>query len=229
MDSHTSDTSSGEGAGFWPGYVDVLVNVVLSIVFVVGLLATALSTIDIRPVQKLDSNDVRGASETESKAIDGLGKAPVAAANPASSSAPEPRLLLVVRAQQTQSDAAGQVTVTDQPSSSGRVLRVQFLAESVDMQVSADQALREAVLSTEVSDESAQWIIWMVADTQHSPAARLALLRLLSVRNALLQAGIAPRAIQTRLLNVAPGQDNGANWVMVARAPAQPREPAQDF
>ena len=90
------------------------------------------------------------------------------------------------------------------------------MARLVEIPSQQNQALGTLMRDVNGTTPKGQWLIWVSSDTRQNTASRLAYLRVLSVRSALIDAGISPELIQTRIVDVRESADAPTNRVQMA-------------
>lgn len=195
-----NEHESSDSAGYWPAYVDVIINVTLNVIFITGVLAAFLSVIDIRPVTPNLLKSIPVVSE----------QSPF--------SAPKPQRLIVEETPHPR--GAGSAVSTVVQISGQATIQVSFQNKSIELDKASSIALQEITKELESASQS-EWVIWCFADTRQDASARLAYLRMMSVRNSLLQYGISAQRIETRMLEKASGQGPLDRRVLIARFDAK--------
>lgn len=191
-----------ESESYWPGYVDAIINVVLNILFMVALFTVALSTVDFAP--PAPANEVASAPSPAPSAVTVPEPAPTLPPQPAQVAVPaqafKPRAL-------SQPEHAAAVWTSRTLEQGTRLLTVDFDDNAADIPPPQSRALSTALRGLNSEVAQGQWLIWVTSDTRQTSAARLAYLRVISVRSALVEAGVPPDLIQTRILDL---RDNAA-------------------
>ena len=209
-----------EEQSYWPGYVDAIINVVLNILFMVALFTLALSTVDFSPPKvvqsKPDTAPARQGAQPE-KAVEELAQqAPqqfVISARPYKSQLSNPADAIDL----TGSVATKLVTWnTRKLEEGGQLVTVTFDERVAEIPVPQGRAFSAALRDLGSEAPKGQWLIWLSSDTRQASASRLAYLRVLSVRSALVEAGVSPEFIQTRIIDIRDSSDNPANRVQLA-------------
>ena len=202
---------------FWPGYVDAIINVVLNILFMVALFTVALSTIDFSP-------PAAAKVETPTTDLNLEVKAPVEPAPSATlliSVPPKPfktQLANQAEAGTPQApEAPASVTWATRKTQDGtQLVTVTFDAAMVEIPPKQNLALSTLLRDVNGTATKGQWLIWVSSDTRQTTASRQAYMRVLSVRSALIDAGISPEFIQTRIVDVRESADEPSNRVQMA-------------
>jgi hypothetical protein len=187
--------SPGSGENhYWPGFVDALTNVVIAMIFVIVVLAIALS-FAARLAQK------RLAEEIAQKHIPNItvqaaptpAPAPVGE-NPAPTDSPQ-RARIPVRGAESAASAAGGRT-----RSAGGFLQLDFEDTALTLDADALAKFKQALATQGVPLAEANIHVEAVGPgMQLSENQRSAFLRVMSVRNVLLDQGVSPQRISVRI------------------------------
>jgi hypothetical protein len=183
-----------EEESYWPGYVDAIINVVLNILFLVAVFTVALSTVDFAPPKPVQAAVAPAIAQTAAQL-------PVRPQ-------PVPVTLVVIPEHPYKPSALSQPEQTAVTWKSrtleqgGALLSVDFEDSAADIPPPKSRALSTALRDINRDATQGQWLIWVTSDTRKTSASRLAYLRVISVRSALIEAGVSPEFIQTRILDV---------------------------
>jgi len=207
-------SGGGKHGDYWPGFVDALTNVVIAMVFVIVVLAIALSfsaqllaqrmAAQIAKLQqsgaaasaverpRLDARDDRARSEQE-----GPGR-PGGAETIVEARVPERTRIAVTGAPPSASASGAQVRAAAQ------FVQLDFAQAALALDADAARRLADALppFRERLAAAAPGARIALVAtgpDMQLSENQRVALIRVLAVRNALLDQGIAAARIATRI------------------------------
>jgi hypothetical protein len=186
--------------GYWPGFVDALTNVVIAMVFVVVVLAIALSF----SAQLLAKRMAAKAEQMQRSQQVTMIESPTPAQGTAPGDTAQPdagvpaRTVIRVAAEQATAPAAPRVRAADQ------FVVFEFEPQAVSLDEAARTRARDglAPLATAVSRAGERGRITLVAtgpSLELSENQRAAFLRLMAVRNELLAQGVPAGQIQTRL------------------------------
>ena len=172
------------GNSYWPGFVDALTNVVIAMIFVVVVLAISLS-FAAQMMGKKVAEDI-------------LAKSAAATASTVAESAAVPESL---RPGRTRIAVAAP---TDQPSLEGgtlrparNVLQLDFAVDAVTLDDSATKALKGALAGSPQGGKVA--IVATGPSMQLTANQRAAYLRVLAVRNVLIQQGYSADKLDLRI------------------------------
>ncbi|WP_396438653.1 hypothetical protein [Limnohabitans sp.] len=234
-----SGASHHEEGSFWPAYVDAITNVMLNILFVVAVFALALNTVvkdapKEKPNQNAQSPDqpapAKAPTQTPAPAP---AKAPTQ--TPASASAsrpapqnqdapPQPLFVQESPPQGGDKPAAVRWAILRQDSAGEGLVRFDFGPGNSRLSAADDSAVRDTLRKISTAQTAPQWLIWVSVNTRNAVEARQAYQRAMAIRNALIDSGQPPPAIEVRLLD--SGQDlqaAGQQTVWLARS--QPGSP----
>jgi len=177
---------SGKNANYWPGFVDALTNVVIAMIFVIVVLAIALSFAVQMMAKKMAAEIVEKNS----------------AAQAASSSPPAPpaptELDTDVLIPVTGDDRVPATEVVIKKTD--RRLQLEFAATALNLDPAASQKLTDAVAG--LNPKNGTLTVQIVAfgpGMQLSENQRNAFVRVLSVRNQLIKLGYPANRINTRI------------------------------
>jgi len=180
---------AGGGAGgnsYWPGFVDALTNVVIAMIFVVVVLAISLSFAAQMMAKKMAAEIVAKAASATT----------VSAAAQSGAVVPESNL-----GQRTRIPVAGpkqdQVVEGGKLSAPKNILQLDFEPTAVAMDDAATEALKKAL--AEAPRSSAIELIATGPAMGITTNQRSAYLRVLAVRNVLLQMGFDKDKLQMRI------------------------------
>jgi len=190
---------SGGGSGanaYWPGFVDALTNVVIAMIFVVVVLAISLSFAAQMMGKKLAEKLIQ---EHQAKAA--LAQPPPKAAAPP---APQPELPPSVLQKTTRIAVAGNESAASAAGGAVRQVRntvqLDYAAAAITLDAAAADRFKAAVaaLGGSLGQRSVQ-IVASGAGMALSDNQRAAYLRVMAVRNTLLDLGVSPERIQVRI------------------------------
>lgn len=190
---------SGGGSGanaYWPGFVDALTNVVIAMIFVVVVLAISLSFAAQMMGKKLAEKLIQ---EHQAKAA--LAQPPPQAAAPP---APQPELPPSVLQKTTRIAVAGNESAASAAGGAVRQVRntvqLDYAAAAITLDAAAADRFKAAVaaLGGSLGQRSVQ-IVASGAGMALSDNQRAAYLRVMAVRNTLLDLGVSPERIQVRI------------------------------
>lgn len=190
---------SGGGSGanaYWPGFVDALTNVVIAMIFVVVVLAISLSFAAQMMGKKLAEKLIQ---EHQAKAA--LAQPPPKAA---AAPAPQPELPPSVLQKTTRIAVAGNESAASAAGGAVRQVRntvqLDYAAAAITLDAAAADRFKAAVaaLGGSLGQRSAQ-IVASGAGMALSDNQRAAYLRVMAVRNTLLDLGVSPERIQVRI------------------------------
>lgn len=187
-------SSGGSGANsYWPGFVDALTNVVIAMVFVIVVLAISLSFAAQMMGKKLAEKYIKEHAEKTALA------APAKASPPAQAPVAESVLPAATRIAVAGNERAA--------SSAGGTLRrvrnslaLDFAPGAMTLDTQAEERFRAALAA--LGGEPVRRRVELVATgpaMQLSDNQRTAYLRVMAVRNALLDQGVKPDRIQVRI------------------------------
>lgn len=173
------------GNSYWPGFVDALTNVVIAMIFVVVVLAIALSFAAQMMAKKL-------AADIVAKSTAAAATATVAEAAPIPESQRVGRTRIAVAAP------------TDSPALEGgslrparNILQLDFAVDAVTLDDNATRALKGALQGSPQAGKVT--IVATGPAMQLTANQRAAYLRVLAVRNVLIQQGYAADKLEMRI------------------------------
>ena len=190
--------SSGANA-YWPGFVDALTNVVIAMIFVVVVLAISLSFAAQMMGKKLAEKYIQ---EHQAKAqTQSPPPAPPAAAPP-----PQPVLKESALVKTTRIAVAGNEASAAASAAGGAVrqvrntLQLDYAATAITLDAAAAERFKAAVaaLGPDLKQRPVE-IVASGAGMALSDNQRAAYLRVMAVRNSLLELGVAPERIAVRI------------------------------
>jgi hypothetical protein len=186
----------GKSANYWPGFVDALTNVVIAMVFVIVVLAIALSFAAQMMGKKMADELVKAKAAVAAAAASAVPAPAVtsqaAADTPASTQATD--TLIEVRARAPA--AAASAAVRD----SGRSLRLEFADTALALDVDALKKLQDALAPHRAGAAGARVQITATGPSMAlSDNQRSAYIRVLAVRNELIDAGFAAERIGVQI------------------------------
>lgn len=197
---------SGGGSGgnsYWPGFVDALTNVVIAMIFVVVVLAISLSFAAQMMAKKMAAEIVAKASATTT----------VSAAAQSGAAVPESNL-----GQRTRIPVAGpqqeQIVEGGKLSAPKNILQLDFEPTAVAMDDTATEALKMALAGAARS--SAVSLVATGPAMGITTNQRSAYLRVLSVRNVLLQLGFEKDKLQMRIETAVEAPSPSVNISLVS-------------
>lgn len=206
-----ADSSSGS---YWPGFVDALTNVVIAMIFVIVVIAIALS-FAMQLIVKKAAEQVSQAEASRSAAVAQLATARAVGGTQGGGAAAEGELLRTARGADV---LVGHVVSLHSVQD---VITVIFTAHALTMDVTTSAKLTADVrpLGEALTKANGHVSVRLSARgsaMQFSDNQRSAYIRLIAVRNALLQAGIAAADIDVHIDQITPSTDDS---VTVALAP----------
>lgn len=196
------------GDSYWPGFVDALTNVVIAMIFVVVVLAISLTFAAQMMGKKLAEQYISQYKQQQAaRQPDPAASAQATAAAGAPGASPpgaEPRL----QASTLQGVTRIAVAAPAQASAPARVavkptvnrLQLDYEATALELDPKAQDQLRAVV--GQLGADRAQRRVRLVAtgpDPQLSDNQRAAYVRLLAVRNLLIEQGFAPEHLQVQI------------------------------
>jgi hypothetical protein len=197
-------SGSSEGEGFWPGFVDALGNIVIALIFVVLVLAIAMSFSAQIYSKKLAEQMLQEKLAAMAVAAKASGASPGGGAAPSMppSDSVTRTLIAVARPPADKASAAP----TSMTASNG--IELQFDSLAVTLDDVATQALKSALRKEIASGApvSSVQIVALGPQMQLSEQQRAAYLRLMSVRNEVLESGVSPDKIQVRIDTKQPAE-----------------------
>jgi hypothetical protein len=201
---------------FWPAYVDALINVVLNLLFLVGVFTIGLVSLNEQALfaekeankRKLASlESARSLQERRQMAEEILRSLPPA---PTVVKVDQPQIHEIYFKSESRIKAAVEVEPLKQSQSASTITFEQFKNEmSKDGDLSritfepnqysqpSDWAWLEQVKARGTGQKS--WFLYVIADPTNQRLSREAYARLVFVRSALLQAGASPEQIQMKV------------------------------
>jgi hypothetical protein len=200
-------SKSHSNASFWPGYVDAIVNALLNILFLVGVFAVALAT-----SSSFQKNE-------RLKDVPKLAKA----------NEPTQIPTIFVDVQKTPNTEQVKSSREIQPirwrwqqgPEQVRSLKIDFDPLALVMK-EAGVGLLQALLKAENERQPGQrWKLWCIADTAGSDGTRLAYLRAMAVREAMVLAGIQTTRIDMRIFSGEKTDSINFNSVFVSVEPME--------
>jgi hypothetical protein len=184
----------GKTANYWPGFVDALTNVVIAMVFVIVVLAIALSFAARLMGQRLAEEIVK---KHTAAAAASAAAAPTAAA--AGDTAPRSELpgrtRIAVQGNEHAASAAG-----GRVRNVGNLLQLDFADTALTLDSAAAQRLRDALASGRSAAPQAKvQIVATGPALQLTENQRSAYVRVMAVRNELLDQGYDAKHISVRI------------------------------
>ena len=185
-------SSAGE---YWPGFVDALTNVVIAMIFVVVVLAISLSFAAQQMGKKLADEYIKKLQATQPTTS--------AAAAPAAPAAED------VVAPHTVQRADVRIAVAAPPKAAsaataavrhkGGKLQLDYAPDAFVLDVASQTRLRESLALTAPPGKVRLELVAVGPDIGLSDNQRAAYVRLMAVRNALIEAGYAAEQISVRV------------------------------
>jgi hypothetical protein len=202
-----------EEVNFWPGYVDALVNVVLNLLFLVGVFTIGLVSLNMEVVlaeQKLARLKVEHMLEKDLSAeskkralalLDKLTPKPRAQPEVATHAQPEIREVILKASHDTPTPqtAAPQQTPAQLAltASGGKRVLAQFAFHKDQFAFSGNEHALSTLAENNASDKI---LLMVITDTTNPRLAQEAFSRLVSTRTALLQNGMDAKNISLRVI-----------------------------
>jgi hypothetical protein len=202
-----------EESSFWPAYVDAITNVMLNILFVVAVFALALNTVVKDAPKEKSIEAVSNPDKQELQDVPQAQEAP-----------PQPLFVQESPPQGGDKPAAVRWAILRQDSAGEGLVRFDFGPGNSRLSAADDSAVRDTLRKISTAQTAPQWLIWVSVNTRNAVEARQAYQRAMAIRNALIDSGQPPPAIEVRLLD--SGQDlqaAGQQTVWLARS--QPGSP----
>jgi hypothetical protein len=187
---------SGGGSGansYWPGFVDALTNVVIAMIFVVVVLAISLSFAAQMMGKKLAEKYIQ---EHQAKAAQAAPAAPPPLAAPL----PESALRNITRIAVAGNEAAASAPAGGTVRQVRNTLLLDYAPQALTLDPAAAERFKAAVAA--LGSDLAQRRVQVVAGGPAmalSDNQRAAYLRVMAVRNQLLELGVAPAQIDVRI------------------------------
>ena len=205
-----SGANHHEDSSFWPAYVDAITNVLLNILFVVAVFAMALNTV-VKDAPKEKPNQ-------DAKSPDKPAQSLLQTPQPQQSQ-PQPLFVKDSTPQGGDKPAGLRWAVLRQERAGEGLMRFDFDPGNSRVSAADASAVRETLRSISQTQAAPQWLIWVSVNTRNAADARHAYLRAMAIRNALIDSGQTPQAIEVRLLDSGQGlQDAGQQTVWLARS-----------
>ena len=207
--------SANEEINFWPAYVDALINVVLNLLFLVGVFTIGLVSLNEQALfaeresnkRKLAALESAHSVQERRKIADDILRSLPPPPAVLKVEQPqiheiffrsEPRLNVVAEAAQTKQSTSASIATFDQFKSEmakdGELSQITF--EPSQYNQPADWAWVEEVRAR-AGQKS--WFLYVIADPANQRLSREAYARLVFVRSALLRAGALPEQIQMKV------------------------------
>jgi hypothetical protein len=182
---------------YWPGFVDALTNVVIAMIFVVVVLAISLSFAAQMMGKQLAEQYIKEHTEKLAKSAKAQPQTPVAqeAAPPDTTGATTTRIAVAV-APAASAPAAAQVRNTRNR------LQLDYAPGAFTLDASAETQLRASLTAQIGGNGAAQQRVELLArgpDLALSDNQRAAYVRLMAVRNTLLDAGFSADRVTVRI------------------------------
>lgn len=192
--------AGGKTANYWPGFVDALTNVVIAMIFVIVVLAIALSFAAQLMGKRIAEEAIR---KHNAAAAAAQAAAPKAAPEPQASPAEDagappsraPLQRIAVQGRENPASAAG-----GRVKAAGRALQFDFADAALTLDDAAVAKLKDALAP--FKSDAARAKVQIVAtgpDLQLSDNQRSAYVRVMAVRNELIDQGYAPDRIGVRI------------------------------
>jgi len=191
----------GKTANYWPGFVDALTNVVIAMVFVIVVLAIALSFAAQLMGKRVAEEMVKqhSAAAAASAAASAAAAAAVQAHTTVQEAAPRSGLpgrthIAVQGNERAASAAGGRISKVD------NLLQLDFADAALTLDSAAAQRLREALANGKAAAPQARVQIVAVGPAlELTENQRSAYVRVMAVRNELLDQGYAASRIGVRI------------------------------
>lgn len=179
-----SSSGKGDANSYWPGFVDALTNVVIAMIFVVVVLAISLSFAARLMGQKIAEQYIKEHQEKTPKA------APTA--DPAPDAAVKVTQRIAVAGNEKAASAARPARVRNQD----QLLQLDYAPGAVTLDGAAADQLKQVLskLEGQVAGRRVQ-IVASGPDMAFSDNQRAAFLRVMGVRNLLIESGFTPERI----------------------------------
>ena len=179
-----SSSGKGDANSYWPGFVDALTNVVIAMIFVVVVLAISLSFAARLMGQKIAEQYIKEHQEKTPKA------APTA--DPAPDAAVKVTQRIAVAGNEKAASAARPARVRNQE----QLLQLDYAPGAVTLDGAAADQLKQVLskLEGQVAGRRVQ-IVASGPDMAFSDNQRAAFLRVMGVRNLLIESGFTPERI----------------------------------
>lgn len=179
-----SSSGKGDANSYWPGFVDALTNVVIAMIFVVVVLAISLSFAARLMGQKIAEQYIKEHQEKTPKA------APTA--DPAPDAAVKVMQRIAVAGNEKAASAARPARVRNQE----QLLQLDYAPGAVTLDGAAADQLKQVLskLEGQVAGRRVQ-IVASGPDMAFSDNQRAAFLRVMGVRNLLIESGFTPERI----------------------------------
>jgi len=188
----------GKTANYWPGFVDALTNVVIAMVFVIVVLAIALS-FAAQLMGKRVAEQLIKQHNAATAAAAASAAAPAHAATAVPEAAPRNELpnrtrIAVQGNESAASAAGGQLRRTD------NLLQLDFADAALTLDSAAAKRLKEALGGSPLAPAQARVeIVASGPSPELSESQRSAYIRVMAVRNELLDQGYAAANISVRI------------------------------
>lgn len=182
-----SSSGKGDANSYWPGFVDALTNVVIAMIFVVVVLAISLSFAARLMGQKIAEQYIQ---EHKDKAA----QAPKEA--PAADSVPDAAVQVVQRIAVAGNEKSTAAAKSAAVSRKDRVFQLDYAPGAVTLDPAAADQIKQALarLGNEVTGKRVQ-VVASGPDMALSDNQRAAYLRVMAVRNLLIESGFPPDRI----------------------------------
>lgn len=202
-----------EEVNYWPGYVDALVNVVLNLLFLVGVFTIGLVSLNMEAmfaqqklarlkVEHMLEKDLSAESKKRALALlDKLTPKPRAQPEVATHAQPEVREIILKASHDTPTPQTSaprptpaQLALT---ASGGKRVLAQFAFHKDQFALSGHEDARSKLAENNAADKI---LLMVITDTQNPRLAQEAFSRLVSTRTALLQSGMDAKNISLRVI-----------------------------
>ena len=212
-----------ESQSYWPGYVDALTNLVLKLLFMVGVFAVGLFAVSMEQAlhpQSNDKNQVVSLTQSQKVAYAKITSVLPNAKNvhPPERVADRPKIpsLLITETTNTvvsQTKETSDVILERQIVRSEQILILSF----PEAQFIVPDEIKNKLASMVTALGSAkQWHISTSIYTSHGEDRRAGYVRLMATRSALIACGISQKDIELRLLPASDTANDGISRVTIA-------------
>jgi hypothetical protein len=180
-------SGSGHGHGYWPGYVDALVNVVLNLIFLAAILAVGGFTLGLESSRR---------RLLESKAQEQTSRVTAERTSPTEVPKPKPK-----------------PTVQTGSNVRGAQLGLRFAGNTVRLDERSHELLKRE-LRRQFEQGVLYWQVTIETDVNDNLQRRAAYLRMMAVRSVFLEVGIDPVRFDLRM-QAAKAAGVGAQMVRI--------------
>lgn len=202
-----------EESSYWPGYVDALTNIVLNLLFMVGIFAIGIFSMSIELALHPKSKD------TEAEQASAVNE-PITTEVQAGSGNSEP-IYFAIKTLRIEEPGSGQTKLNSKRSpvdmtvnKSPNFALIKFIFPE-DVFALSEDTLKSFTqeVNQRKNDKAKSWNIWSSINLADPMARRGAYVRSMSVRAVLLKTGIDPAEIDIRLFPVEDAQDSKSQTV----------------